>query len=710
MKLFKMILFGSAIALVLVSLGCSLQIPQSVRVKSDPTIQIPLGTKANLLSSSDGFDIDAELDALTDPASPDYIEGLSRVDVADGEPITLQMEVDVIDISVSDFAGDTLDLDSFETDNQNVSTSITVPSIEIPGITITTPAVPVQSSIIYMDITNDITINITTGAEFRAATIGTGNMTVTLDIPATWGINDQYEMTLTLYDASDLVTPLASETDHPGSAPVFPRNVVLDLSGVDIGQSNLVLSYALHLESTTNTADLSSPTNVASTSGSVDNFSMLQVDYPDFNQIDSFESPVDPEVADLLTSVTFNDPKLTFTVNNQLPIPIDINVDSTAMRTNETYTFNNKTLGDATPETHDYDLLSTVPTDTLLLPSPMDPIDFDINVGVIAPDTYAGTLLTINRTVLAGTTYSMTTSVDVVLDVASIVVSDIETDTYAYPEGPEGLDFSQLGDVLPDGIIFSGITSDLLLDLDPSVDNHIGLKLWSDYNADMVDDYHLGSEGTTPDTYVMLTGASVPLSGIDDALNARPTNLFFNYKVIAENIPISADGTDDQRIAASLLITLPLQIEATDDVELLDDNDEPLFPQPDEDIFGRDGADADAEDAEDLVNMLKSLSLHYSITNTFGVAVILVMEDPDSDFYKTFTLEDSAGVEQDLEFSEEDIAIIQGSNSFRPVIHLYIPQGEQSLNQGSPDAPADISITMWMELQTDVDYTLGGDE
>ncbi len=133
----KYIKFFILAGLMIAMAGCEFTSPKRVRIKTDPTMTVPLGTRQNIFRND--IELDTELEELTmetidGQPNEDYVEGLSIVDVAPGEPKTVHLSTAALDISVSDFAGETLQLD-------NISQSIdpvdfTVPDLDFADQTI----------------------------------------------------------------------------------------------------------------------------------------------------------------------------------------------------------------------------------------------------------------------------------------------------------------------------------------------------------------------------------------------------------------------------------------------------------------------------------------------------------------------------------------------------------------------------------------------
>ncbi|MBN2657047.1 MAG: hypothetical protein JXR86_08295 [Spirochaetales bacterium] len=244
--------------LLVMVLMFSCEIPQSIRVKTDPTLEIPLGTRSNVFTEL--IDIKEELNSLADG-----MDGLSvRDDIAVGSPITLSLQQDMIDISLNDFAGDTLALDTvdqtidpvtfdvpsisisqsdtFTMDTSTIPASLNLPSppaiTGIPEIDVPSYAIPTQtiaatgldtvefaSGTLYFDIS---VANASGGlvVQVTNATISDGTTTLTAgNLPLTANGSLEFDMTgVSLGNSLDI-------------------DLTLSISGGDLSSFDLTMAF-----------------------------------------------------------------------------------------------------------------------------------------------------------------------------------------------------------------------------------------------------------------------------------------------------------------------------------------------------------------------------------------------------------------------------------------------------------------------------------
>ena len=140
-----------------------------------------------------------------------------------------------------------------------------------------------------------------------------------------------------------------------------------------------------------------------------------------------------------------------------------------------------------------------------------------------------------------------------------------------------------------------------------------------------------------------------------------------------------------------------------------EEGNDTLF-EAEEDLFERDASeigDPDGDITQLLDGVLKAAIYMENIQNTagLGLKIEIVDEDADSDyrFEQIIDLEaDNEGnvADIDIELTDADINYIK-NNPFTPAVKVFIPGGALPIN---PEG--ELSFTMWMHLETDIDYTI----
>ncbi len=246
---FKLVIVPITLLLLLGG-ACSLQLPESVRIKTAPNLQVPGGNRQVKLA--DVWDIQS---ALEEAASAD--EGLSVADTQEGDPLALSLDKPLVSVAVNDFADENLNLDAV---NQTIDVSYSVPTIgfagesfesnidpiavpagvSVPGVSLTDlPEIdgalgPLSQSIAaegFSSVTFEqgtLTANVTVDRETES--------TLTVDITQASILDPQDGTTIVSADTSDLAEtdlqfPLAG-TKLPAS---FDIELEFSLSGATLG-------------------------------------------------------------------------------------------------------------------------------------------------------------------------------------------------------------------------------------------------------------------------------------------------------------------------------------------------------------------------------------------------------------------------------------------------------------------------------------------
>ncbi|MDA3849839.1 MAG: hypothetical protein PF447_01055, partial [Spirochaetaceae bacterium] len=233
----------------------------------------------------------------------------------------------------------------------------------------------------------------------------------------------------------------------------------------------------------------------------------------------------------------------------------------------------------------------------------------------------------------------------------------------------------------------------------------------------LIDD---GSGNPRPEVSGGNIDISVPIQNI---LNARASNLSFNYSVEANNLSIEVTNPDEEkRIQASIIAYIPITLYiSVEDTPMDDGNGDPVIPAATEDLFGR--SEAFDQETQDFLDMVYSASIDIEYTNT----LFSITSETDSPSIRLEILEDTNPVNPDnplesmpnfeeyielssgeeaqimsIALSEDDISRISRDTSFMPSYRILLPQGNVAFNDGG-----DISIDqMILTMESQIDFPL----
>ncbi len=132
----RTLILAIAVIAVAAITGCNLAnltIPETITIKGAPALEVPGGVREVDVLGLIGFqDI---LSGIEDPET-----GISLADTAPGEPLALNLRKELIDISLDDFAGETLDPTAV---SQTINVSFDIPSIDLTTPSITSNIAPI---------------------------------------------------------------------------------------------------------------------------------------------------------------------------------------------------------------------------------------------------------------------------------------------------------------------------------------------------------------------------------------------------------------------------------------------------------------------------------------------------------------------------------------------------------------------------------------
>ncbi len=272
MKKKQLALLSTAVAFALLMTGCNLGMADTVRIVTDPTFQVNLGERLNVLT--DTINLDEELnDAISDNADVLSINDVGIPYDVDGDAATddqtvksIRMEMDLFNYSINDFAGENLNLDSISQDidpveftipeinsNQSFATGFdpialpidaSIPTVSIPSIpevdgtaTVSTPTAITAEGF------DSMTFDSGTLSIAVAITGGSGSQTVTINSAQI--MNGATEVTNTSN------TPVTADgtLTFPLSGVTLPSSFTIDFS-VTVTDAAPINTFTMDLTST----------------------------------------------------------------------------------------------------------------------------------------------------------------------------------------------------------------------------------------------------------------------------------------------------------------------------------------------------------------------------------------------------------------------------------------------------------------------------
>jgi hypothetical protein len=366
-----------------------------------------------------------------------------------------------------------------------------------------------------------------------------------------------------------------------------------------------------------------------------------------------------------------------------------------------------------TQTVHNWEIGPTNP-----LPIDMNTIDIDLAVTLDDGSPGDGTLTLTNVT--PGQSYSLTGNVNAAFTVEQLVIANALF-SGQFPEAPDpGLDFSALGNFLPDTISFTDIQTNL--DLSAGADTGtLGLYLEVDYvdsDGNPVTLVLVEDDTTAGDPKQVSADETIDLPGIQDVINARAKDIIFSYTVEASGAAINIDpaNTTEDSFGAVLRSHIPFAIESDGETEIVDDTGQPIVDPLTDDILGRTGDESDEELTEMLL-FAQSVSVNMDVENNIGLGLKATVTEPKespeepSPFSLEFGLDSGTGAQsKTIGLSNEDIQHIANDTQFTPAIRLFIPDGIHVIKRD-----ASITLSAWLGLETDISYEFdltesGGEE
>lgn len=444
-------------------------------------------------------------------------------------------------------------------------------------------------------------------------------------------------------------------------------------------------------------------------------FESATVEVPEdttFDHTVSFEFP--DEVKKMIESINFPAEGLGFdlTLNSTLPEGNAVGISLNA-------------FGEDLQETKNDNVLSFRKTGAYGL-KPEEPLSATIKV---TPPNYdsASNTMTINN-VAPGASYSLSGEAKIIADWESVKIKQVDaTFGGSFPAtDAEPIDLSKFTELLPEEIAFKDIGAALFISsplqqddsgtklsftgevsISGEKDNSNSITLVSkDKPLELVSPVTLPTgkiwSGDLPEDSVKGDMGE----GITKFLNSRPTSLNLNYSLSLGNgttikrADIPEDGKTS--IKAEVVITLPIKLEVTKDVEF---DVFALAKIPtDKDLFGRTEAPATNEQINDLLKRLTKLNIGIDYNNNLGVAlgarvVLIADEKGESKIEKEFMLQQGKHT-YNLELAGDEITQVMNAYPFCPQVYVELPKGTVALER-----EGGINLSLGVTAVTDINYT-----
>lgn len=538
------------------------------------------------------------------------------------------------------------------------------------------------------------TIPLGDGAAFESATVGEGSLFIDSAFPSDWENVEASAESVRLLQGGTERVPAAEATS---TTPLSLNNAALSNEDIDV-------EYTVAVSGTSATFSLQDGVDEVTNSvgGGIDEFSSVTVSADTFDTVETFSTSIDQQTRDLVESVVFINPVLTVSLDNQLGSDVIVDITSTTVSNGTPVTF-----AEETASTSEGRFSNDASTDRnwSIAPDPffIDMATLDVEVAVKFDDGTPNNDSVTLEDVVPGNAISLSGSVTASFEADEITIASARIDGQFPEAGQDGFDFSGVADFLPSELSFDGITANLQIEIPDDPNASIDLYLRADYvDSDGVSQsIDLVGTSATPNMLELIdSGQEEELdSELQQIINARPSGLSFVYEAQVNGLTISEPG---QRLAADFTGEIPFSFVASDNVELLDENDQPVVDPFTEDVFDR--ADGESAEIDDLIDSIESMVLNLSIENDVGIQGQIVIDEDNGAFRKELELVDGPLA---IELTPEELEVVK-EFPFDPTIQVFLlggtnddgdPIQQQILTEG------EVSIGMWLATQTDLDFS-----
>ena len=558
------------------------------------------------------------------------------------------------------------------------------------------------------------TVPVASDATFVKAEIGTGNLTITHNLPDMPGFTRTLGLTtsggLTYSGSQALITAL----------PTNPATV-FNLAGSNIASGNITVGGNIVVSATagsfSNMPATGYPVHLT-TATKIDLFTSVVVKPgASFITEQNLTQTLQADLKSFVDSITFNQIGVKVAFTNTLPAGNDMtmNVTSTTLAIN----------GSAKPLPSNANTPVTFlnTSNYVLHPKTTSAIDMKM---VVTPKAYNTTTKEMTLyNITAGSTLSFSGTVTFVSDWTSATILPGTPLTGIIPDA-KGLDLSSIKQYLGDGLEFKQIpvylyitgptlaagsmtfTSTINSTYTPSGTTVKTTKsLLQNPNIPLAANLPPFPAATSPTPNVFDKPLPTPSATMDFAppFNTKASDLVINYNLAPNSLTLTpADLEHGSSLKAEMVIILPFNMKANAGAAITF-SDKPFDGATD--LFNR-SKNASADDSANiLLDSLSSMSLIIKLNNTTGLKGSAVLTDKagptDADYFeKSFSLDMP---DQTLTLTKGDLAYIRRNNPFAPKVMFTIPAGDFSLKQSGG-----LEMSLIISASSNIDHTfnLGG--
>lgn len=593
-----------------------------------------------------------------------------------------------------------------------------------PGFSATTAVDAVSGLSFNEEISINNTLPLGETSAFVSALIGTGSIDLSGDpIPSSWsGFTQTLNLGITQTDGLNIA-----------AADYDPANDRIILDGQALSSADITIAGTLTISAdNANLTGLQSSTFEPSYTldGGIESFTSIRVAMAEGFAPTLSSNQDMASMAEWVSSITFTKVGVAVGITNGLPVGNDITVtvNSTALEIDSTHTYAGAGPG-ATEDIQEF-----VSSNLTLSPLPAN-LDFEATIGLAGYNSGDNTL-TLNN-IETGTSYTFGGDVSAIADWESANITapagtGIEG---TFPDDGSGMNLSELGEFLPEGVDFAEIPVYLYMNGAPEGLNP-NISLSATYTG-ITQDPPLLTNATitnallpnlTPDAantdFITLAATTLSTDSISDYLEEpsdpprtrpnlsgilkdKPDDLVIDYNLgISEVTLYSADMGEVVNITADLIIVVPASFTVPDEgVPVTAINDMIVIES---DVLGRTFPSTGDEEfgIETALDFLTGISVNIDYVNNTGIRLeARVKAYPDTADPPNYAINKSRNLETGADsmviaLTTEELALVQ-EGPFIPEIELWIPVGTHTLSNNP-----EITLTPSITVNSDIDYSI----
>ncbi len=596
----------------------------------------------------------------------------------------------------------------------------TSPIVCTPGFGGTTAVDAVSGLSFSEEFSINNTLPLGETSAFVSAIIETGSIDLSGDsIPSEWyGFTQTLNLGITQADGLNIA-----------AADYDPANDHIVLNNQTLSSEDITIAGTLTISAVNATlTDLQSSTFEPSYTldGGIDSFTSIRVAMAEgFAPTLSFSQDM-ASMAEWVSSITFTKVGVSIGIVNGLPVGNDITVtvNSTALEIDSTHTYAGAGPG-ATEDIQEF-----VSSNLTLSPLPAN-LDFEATIGLAGYHSEDNTL-TLNN-IVTGTSYTFGGAVSAIAnwESANITAPAGTGIEGTFPDDGSGMNLSELGGFLPEGVDFAeipvylymngapeglnpnislsatytGITQDLLENA--IIANAALPDLTPDPTNEMFITLEEGSLSTDSITTFITNNPDPGRPDLSGILNSRPFDLVMGYNLNITNLELVSANLDEvANITADLIIVVPASFTVPDEgVPVTAINDMIVIES---DVLGRTFPSTGDEEfgIETALDFLTGISVNIDYVNNTGIRLeARVKAYPDTADPLNYAINESINLETGADskviaLTTEELALVQ-EGPFIPEIELWIPEGTHTLSNNP-----EITLTPSITVNSDIDYSI----